>query len=493
MISDHGGISMKMTKKVLCVLLSVLLIATCAPMVFAADNEPFRINCAVNGSLATQRGITWFTNIDTATVVVYSDGTNEYTAEGTSSEWEGNFVHKVLLKDLEAGTTYTYKVGNGTVWSEEGSFTTDDGDDKAEMIVIADIQASSLENFEMGATVVNKALEMYPENDLIVNLGDFTNDSTNEEWDFYDEALAEINRNTTIAPVSGNHDGLGVWNWFESMFNLNTKESVQNLNGVNYSFDYGNIHCAVLNTNDLLSITDAQLLWLENDMNSTACDWKMVFMHKSPYTLGKDGKWPDALYLKDALVPVLDKCNVDIVMSGHDHMYLRTKTLKGDAVAEDGDGTVYVLAGTAGSKRYEIREFLQEHFMPVSYIDACVVQKDGYGNYFNGTDFESVDENNIGGIFNHISVDGGTLVLESYVVGDATGEATLVDTMTITKATGENVPTYEGGNTTNELLYYIGTPLSLAKLAFYTLTEWLFKFLGMLPDLLRVYGETGTF
>lgn len=484
---------MKTTKKILCVLLSLLLVATCAPMVFAAENEPFRISCAVNGSMATRRGITWYTSIDTASVVTYSDGVNEYTVQGSSAEWEGNFMHKVLLADLTPGTTYTYKVGNGTVWSDEGTFTTDDGDDKASFVVFADIQASSLENFEKGAKVVNKALEMYPETDLLVNLGDITNDSTNEEWDYYDEAMKEINLATTIAPIAGNHDGLGVWHWFDNMYNLDNSQSVQINNGVNYSFDYGNVHCAVLNTNDLLSISESQLIWLENDMNSTACDWKVVFMHKSPYTLGKDGKWPDALYLKEALVPVLDKCNVDIVMSGHDHMYLRTKALKGDQIAEDGDGTVYVLAGTAGSKRYEIREFLQEHFMPVSYIDACVVQKDGYGNYFNGTDFDSVDENNIGGIFNRISVDGGTLVLNTYVVGDATGEATLVDTMTITKATGENVPTYSGGNTTNEFLYYLGTPLSFARLAFYTLTNWLFKFIAMLPDLLRVYTETGTF
>ena len=484
---------MKATKKILCVVLSVLMVLACAPFAMAAENEPFRISCTVNGSMQTQRGLTWFTNVDTDSVVVYSDGTNELTAEGTSMEWEGNFVHKTLLTDLTPGTTYTYKVGNGTVWSEEGTFTTDDGDDQVEFIVVADIQASSVENFEVGANVLNKALGMYPETDLVVNLGDFTNDSTNEEWDFYDYALADINRSVTLAPISGNHDGLGVWNWFNNMFNLDTSESVQNLNGVNYSFDYGNVHCAVLNTNDLLSMSEAQLKWLKNDMNSTDCDWKMVFMHKSPYTLGKDGKWPDALYLKDALVPVLDECNVDIVMSGHDHMYLRTKTLYGDAVAENGDGTVYVLAGTAGSKRYEIRDFLKEHFMPVSYIDTCVVQKDGYGNYFNGTDFDSVDENNIGGIFNSISVSGGTLVLNSYVVSDATDEVKCIDTMTITKEVGQNVPSFDGDNGTSEFDYALSTPLSLAKLAFYALTEWLFKFLLMVPDLIRVYSETGTF
>ena len=37
-------------------------------------------------------------------------------------------------------------------------------------------------------------------------------------------------------------------------------------------------------------------------------------MHKSPYTLGKDGKWPDALYLQRALTKVADDCGVDLVL-----------------------------------------------------------------------------------------------------------------------------------------------------------------------------------
>ena len=482
---------MKMTKKVLSVLLAVLLFAACIPMASAAENDPFRINCVVNGSTQTQRGLTWFTNVDCATIVSYSDGVNAYTAEGTSSEWEGNFAHKVLLKNLTPGTTYTYKVGNGTVWSAEGSFTTDDGDDSSEFIVIADIQASNPENFEKGANVVGTALEMYPDADFVANLGDFTDDSTNEEWDYYDTAMGEINRNITLAPVAGNHDGLGVWDRFETMFNLDTSKSVQNLNGVNYSFDYGNVHFAVLNTNDLLSISEAQIRWLTNDMNSTACDWKVVLMHKSPYSLGKDAKWPDALYLKKALGPVLAECNVDLVLSGHDHQYLRTKALTNDELDED--GTVFVLAGTAGAKRYEIREFLIDNFMPLEYIDACVVQKDGYGNYFNGTDFDSVDEANIGGVFNRISVDGGTLTLEAFVVNDETGSVKCIDTMTLTKEQGLNVPSYDGSNDTTDYIYGLGVGVSFFNLAFYTLTEWIVGFVKMLPDLLFSYIRTGTF
>ena len=473
----------------------------------AADVKPFRISVSVNGDASASKGVLWYTKTATDTCVeVYKDGVKVegLSVEKEGMEFEGNYMHKATVSGLTAGTAYTFRVGNGTVFSNEGAFVTDDKDSKFNFITVADIQASNLRNFQAGARVIDVAFEMMPDAEFMVNLGDFTNDSTNEEWDFYDEALGEINLNTTIVPVSGNHDGLGVWDWFNNMFNLDTSESVQNLNGVNYSFDYGNAHFAVLNTNDLLSVSFAQLQWLKNDLNSTDKDWKIVCMHKSPYTLGKDGKWPDALYLQSSLTKVLDACDVDLVMSGHDHQYLRTKAVKNNKA--DKDGTTYVLAGTAGTKRYEIRSFLANHFLKTELIGALTIQKNGYGNYWDGEDWDQTREDYMGGIFNTISVDGGKLTFNSYVVSDLTenenGEivdvnevptVTLHDSFTLEKEVGQNKITFTGDNTTSEAEYYLGVVPSFMGLAAYALGNWLPRFLVMVPQLLDVVINEGTF
>ena len=295
----------------------------------APDTAPTRISVVFNGDSATQRGITWYTKANTKSLVeIVDESGNPVNAKieyAEVFEWEGNFVHKATVSGLEAGKTYYYDVGDETVRSAAGKFVTDNGDSKVDFIAIADIQAGNQENFNKGARVVDYAFLTMPSAEFMVNLGDFTDDSTNEEWDYYDNAMKAINLSTTLAPIAGNHDGLGVENWFNNMFNLDTTKSVQTKDGVNYSFDYGNVHFAVLNTNDILAISIPQLKWLENDMNSTDKDWKIVLMHKSPYSLGKDAKWPDALYLQKALTKVVDKCDVDLVLSGHDHQYLRTK------------------------------------------------------------------------------------------------------------------------------------------------------------------------
>ncbi len=492
--------------RVLSAVLCLSILATCfmfpvsAEETVATGTTPTRISVVFNGDASTQRGITWYTAENTTSKVEIAgiDGTLNTTCTikyDDVFEWEGKYVHKALVSDLTPGTVYLYRVGNGTEFSEVGRFVTDDKNDSFDFIAIADIQAGNQENFNRGARVVENAFKTMPTAEFMVNLGDFTDDSTNEEWDYYDNAMKDINRNTTLAPVSGNHDGLGVEDWFNNMFNLDTSESVQTSDGVNYSYDYGNVHFAVLNTNDILSISIAQLKWLENDMNSTDKDWKVVLMHKSPYSLGKDAKWPDALYLQKALTRVIDKCNVDLVLSGHDHQYLRTKPLKGNAVDED--GAVYVLSGTAGAKRYEIRTFLANHFLKTDFIDALTIQRSG-GNYWDGEDWDQQNEANIGGIFNTISVSGGSLTFNSYVVSDyATDEegniidvnevptVTCHDSFTLTKPVGENEITFTGDNTTSELEYTLSIVPSFLGLASYAIIEWLPKFLIMVPALLE--------
>lgn len=492
--------------RVLSAFLCLSILATCflfpasAEETVATGTTPTRISVVFNGDASTQRGITWYTAENTTSVVEIAgiDGTLDTNCTITYEdvfEWEGKYVHKALVSELTPGTVYLYRVGNGTEFSEVGRFVTDDKNDSFDFIAIADIQAGNQENFNRGARVVENAFKTMPTAEFMVNLGDFTDDSTNEEWDYYDNAMKDINRNTTLAPVSGNHDGLGVEDWFNNMFNLDVSESVQTSDGVNYSYDYGNVHFAVLNTNDILSISIAQLKWLENDMNSTDKDWKVVLMHKSPYSLGKDAKWPDALYLQKALTKVVDECNVDLVLSGHDHQYLRTKPLTGNKVNED--GTVYVLAGTAGAKRYEIRTFLANHFLDTDFIDALTIQRSG-GNYWDGEDWDQQNEAYIGGVFNTISVSGGSLTFNSYVVSDYTTDeegnildvnevptVTCHDSFTLTKELGENEITFTGDNTTSELEYKLNIVPSFLGLAAYAIIEWLPKFLVMVPSLLE--------
>lgn len=476
----------------------VLSIVLCFALLFgsavgtsaANDAEISRVSCVVYGDGATGRGFTWYTADETECSIEISvlgiDVTSSLAVEYDCGEWEGNYMHKAYVTGLAAGTIYSYTITAGTA-THSGVFSTDNGDDIVNFIVGGDVQASSLEAFEVGQKVMETAYKFFPVAEFYATLGDYTNDSTNEEWDLYSQTFGGINSVTTHVPITGNHDSDK--GWFNSMFALDTSESVQTNNGVNYSFDYGNVHIAVVNTNDMLAISNAQLTWLRNDMNSTDADWKIVLMHKAPYSLGKDIKWPDACYLQEALTEVCDATNVDLVMSGHDHMYVRTKPLNDNKVVEQKDGTTYILGGATGAKRYEFRKFILDNYFSQDILATAVAQANG--EYFANGNLDNLDETNKGGIFNTISVVGGALALNTYVVNDETLEIKQIDELTIVKAQGENKITFTGENVQKSNV--IDTLASFADFAAYTLGTWVPMFLKTLPDLLKEYIATGTF
>ena len=494
---------MKKIKKSIGILLCLFFLFGTISPVFAADeasDKITRISCTVNGNASTERGFCWYTKEKSdSKIAIFKDGVDitdslDITIKKTE-KWKDEYVHKVNVGSLEPGTAYTYKVSSGGYFGKEGSFTTDGLDNDLDFIVVADVQAKKSEDFKKGADALAKAYDIMPNPDFICNLGDFTDDSNNEQWDYYFENFEQFNLNTTLVPVAGNHDGLLKWDWFNKMFNLDASESVQNLNGINYSFDYANAHFVILNTNDELCVSVTQLKWLESDLKSTDKDWKIVFMHKSPFTLGKDGRLPDAQYLQTALPPVFDRCGVDIVFSGHDHMYLRTKKLKNGEIDES--GTTYVLSGTLGRKRYNIRTYLAGTYLNTDHIANLTIQHSD-ANYWNGFDWNSYNLNNIGSCFNCVSINDDKLTLNSYIYRDKFTESQIglhdltaeqieelndedlviiIDSLTITKRenTIDSNGSYEyDPSVISYVVNFIPSFLKLAKFAFAT---WLPNFI----------------
>ncbi len=454
---------MKMTaKRALAVLLAVMVLFGCIGVGASAEGttgfEVIRINCTMHGDSQTQRGFTWFTEkkCDSAIQVVpvadyiASGFENAITFEGSVSAWEDSYCHKVVATGLEAGTEYRYRVGSydREIWSKTGKFVTDDGDDSFSFLAIADVQASNLENFEQAALVMDAAMELNGDAEFVVNLGDFVNDCTEEEWTWYGQAFEDANTNLTLVPVAGNHEGnitnkLNV-GWFDTMFNLLPGDGAGNgVNGTYYSFDYGDTHFTVLNSNDMYPMTEAQRNWIYNDITSSDAHWKVLMLHRAAYSAGKNINKPDTLAMRDTIIEIVDETGVDMVLSGHDHMYFRTQQVAGDAVCEDTvyiterhngqdvtfavnpEGAVYILPSTAGTKRYGVND---------GALGAVMDAADVYFTTRSEKDDNGVETNPYaGGCFANVEIDGNYLVYRAYVVNDDTQEVTMVDEYAIKK------------------------------------------------------------
>ena len=446
----------KLSKRILAVVLSVSLVfggsAMAAGAADAVEDSVKRVSCTFNGDAQTARGFCWYTLTKTKSdvqIVKTSDFDGTFANAKTFSadnayKFRKQFCHKITADGLEPGAEYTYRVGDASLdmWSDIGTFRTDDGDNSFSYITIADVQASSDENFNHASETIRGAMATCPESEFTVNLGDFVNDDTNDEWDWYFKNFAFSNSATTLVPIAGNHDGnitnkLNI-NVFNSTFNLDnstTDSKVNWVNGVYYSYDYGNAHFAVLNTNDMYPMSQSQRNWLINDMKSSDADWKIVFMHRACYSEGKNINKPDTVIMRDVLIPLFDELDIDMVCAGHDHVYYRSYQVQNDKVVDNvtyvtemyngeevtfaynPEGTVHILPSTAGTKRYAVHDAIN----PIP--ESCAYR---------------LSTQDMGGCFMITTIDGDKLIVKSYLVDDDTQEITQIDQYAIKKDMGQN-------------------------------------------------------
>jgi len=153
-------------------------------------------------------------------------------------------------------------------------------------------------------------------------------------------------RRLVIWPAIDNHDvradGGAAW---RSTFYTPANNPARSENY--YSFDFGNAHVVVLDTNASTSPGSAEHTFLDNDLRTSTATWKFVAFHDTIYSSGSHGS---DLTVRANLVPLFDKYGVDMVFMGDDHDYERTKPLRNNVAVQPGAGTVYVTTGGGGDQ-----------------------------------------------------------------------------------------------------------------------------------------------
>jgi hypothetical protein len=139
-------------------------------------------------------------------------------------------------------------------------------------------------------------------------------------------------------PALGNHDWMSITCAFDpcrgpyfGYFSLPGNERY-------YDFIWGSVHFFVLDSDtqepDGVSPDSVQGLWLKQRLSNSTATWKIVVLHHSPYSSGKEHgsikymRWP------------FQEWGASAVLSGHDHMYERLLV----------NGTPYFVNGLGGNQ-----------------------------------------------------------------------------------------------------------------------------------------------
>jgi 3',5'-cyclic AMP phosphodiesterase CpdA len=117
----------------------------------------------------------------------------------------------------------------------------------------------------------------------------------------------------------------------------NVSYKFYNMDGRYYSYVLKNVRFVVL---DSTQVDPKQLQWLESTLRDAKEDWKICYFHHPLYSdAARHGSSVD---LRVMLEPLFLKYGVNVVFSGHDHVYERVKPQK---------GIYYFVSGAAGQLR----------------------------------------------------------------------------------------------------------------------------------------------
>ena len=173
-----------------------------------------------------------------------------------------------------------------------------------------------------------------PQINIWIALGDiaYRSGSNDQFQSALFDPFEDIIANTVLWPVYGNHDDRR-WTYFRIFTLPENAEAggVASHTENYYSIDYSNTHFVMLDSQASdRSATGKMANWLKSDLAQNAKPWLIAAFHHPPYTKGShdsddtsdsDGRMQD---MRKNIVPILEQAGVDLVLSGHSHMYERS-------------------------------------------------------------------------------------------------------------------------------------------------------------------------
>jgi hypothetical protein len=270
--------------------------------------------------------------------IVQSDQLILFPPGGVEGRYSPSFrVEKTTLASLQPGTRYDYELPGFP--GVKGSFHTAAAGNAPSYNFL--VYGDTRTRHDVHRRVVEAILkDGVP--DFAIQSGDLVeNGQNNSLWPIYFDIERDLLRQIAFFPVLGNHER-NARDYYE-FFQATTPY---------YSFNWGNAHIIVLNSDIANSAANKsardafwaeQTKWLENELQTSQdAEYRIVVAHHPPFSAvsNRQGSNPEMR----ALVPMFEKYRVSIAFFGHDHNYQRNLQ----------NGIHYVISGGGGAPLYDV-------------------------------------------------------------------------------------------------------------------------------------------
>ncbi len=324
------------------------------------DTTPIRVVLTIGEDPTSSVGISWQNNYDIEDDVLrivkkkldfYSpEAFKYYQVKSNVLEFDSEGIKKrsyqVRVEGLEENTEYVYVVGNTGRWTKPKIFKTLNKDQDLKIAFLGDPQGYKQSQYDDMRMIYDKMIEEHGEVDYTLIVGDLIDDPKKyEQWMFLENSMKDHFNTSFFAVAVGNHDNIDLGASFTKTFTgpLNGVESLENRT---YYFEMSDVLFIVFDTESANNFWE-QELWLTEITENSKAKYKVILMHRSVYPMSYNESW-----IRD-LADNFEDAKIDLVLSGHDHIYNRTSMLS-DEKTEVGSGVTYVVGGSStGSKYYD--------------------------------------------------------------------------------------------------------------------------------------------
>lgn len=351
----------------------------------AADAPEGAINTRISrivlgiGSDATEANLAWQSKTSETQFLEYwptADPANITRVESPRGPYNSAvfYPHEATMTGLEPDTEYAYRVGSDRRgYSEQRTFTTGTDGDSWSFLAMADAQigvdTKIAEQSAAWNKAVNTATGEHPDSAFIMHLGDQV-----EGWGAPVKQLEEFTapeklQEYRLAVLKGNHETYTLDRHFQDTYFLPNEVD----DTANYFFNYNNVLFIGLDGNRASKADiDVHAKFVNETIaaHGADADWVIVGIHHAPFSQGTHYTDKDVVELRNSLTPKLSEAGVDLVLSGHDHIYTRTHLMNGvdpvipagasksgDILIPENNEVLYVTSTTAtGGKYYDFQD-----------------------------------------------------------------------------------------------------------------------------------------
>ena len=390
---------------------ALLFIAT-APIVADASSAtiPRQVVLTWQGSTQTTMTITWRTDeyLPNAKVLYTSnpdaDIEDYEEALGSSETFEGTvaWINSVELTGLTPGTEYYVIIPHETKEERFKFRTAPVNPEEVVFLAASDfhLNGTSSTGRARRRTVMKAMADEEP--DFVILVGDlwYHNDNENDYVnasvdgffdDLHDALITSDGRRIPVLPVEGNHDGIQSFvsagqtpakenaPFYYHRFKLPSEEGC-------YVLQYGpDLTLIGLNSGHSVDYQGDHTAWLEQTLQQyQSSEWLIPFHHVGPYPCYRSFTETYAVRVRTNWVPLYEQYGVDLVISGHDHVYKRTYPIRNNQIDYE-NGIVYIGDGGSVTSLREpdlSRWYIFEAASEYNFFKLTMSQKEGYSTLY---------------------------------------------------------------------------------------------------------------